>query len=152
MTRLKISLFSGICMHLKKFGRYAKYPSFYLKPKCIIHTDVCVCSATRELHFPEKQKKKTIFVQKRKLAKLMKLGLIFLFRTPKYFQNWPFQNIWTFFLNSKKLKTSKVKSFLIQKLDWIIHSCFALLPQVNFPANTVNFHGDGIKSRLQSCA
>ena len=69
MTRLKISLFSGICMHLKKFGRYAKYPSFYLKPKCIIHTDVCVCSATRELHFPEKQKKKTIFVQKRQLAK-----------------------------------------------------------------------------------
>ena len=56
-------------MHLKKFGRYAKYPSFYLKPKCIIHTDVCVCSATRELHFPEKQKKKTIFVQKRQFVK-----------------------------------------------------------------------------------
>ena len=69
MTRLKISLFSGICMHLKKFGRYAKYPSFYLKPKCIIHTDVCVCSATRELHFPEKQKKKTIFAQERQLVK-----------------------------------------------------------------------------------
>ena len=53
----------------KSFGRYAKYPSFYLKPKCIIHTDVCVCSATRELHFPEKQKKKTIFVQKCQFVK-----------------------------------------------------------------------------------
>ena len=38
-------------------------------------------------------------------------------------------------------------------IDYITQQCFALLPQVNFPANILIFtedEGDGIESRLSS--
>jgi hypothetical protein len=43
-------------------------------------------------------------------------------------------------------------NFLFQKFVDITHQCFALLPQVNFPANKIFTEGEGdwIESRLSS--
>ena len=43
------------------------------------------------------------------------------------------------------------QTFENKKFADITQQCFALLPQVNFPVNNVNFtEGDGIESRLIS--
>ena len=46
------------------------------------------------------------------------------------------------------------QTFENKKFVDITQKFFALLPQVNFPANDLNFHwseGDGIQSRLSMC-